>query len=203
MKNSSYKIYCLSKRIKFVFNNEDDNFGLVDRLLEPVPKTMFDKANKFTKEQCYRIFNEIENSYYTFDDVTNFLIYRSIWDKAVRLAEVTSDAIEYFKKKFTPEQLAKDREVMTEINKEMKFPKARDFFKIRVNGESVVYGLCMKEIVSAYFFAYYGNSFLFGFFENPKLKPRNHGYKKFYETVKILKERMNLNSHQPKKQNNQ
>jgi len=201
MNNSSYKIYSLYKRIPFVFNNEEeDNFVMHTSLDQPVAKGMFDHTGKYIKNQCYRIYNEIENSYYSYDDLTNFLIWRSLWDKAVDLPGITYEAIDNFKEKFTDKQLQRDKGVIDAINMQMKFPRVRDYFKIREHGESVIFRLCMKEIVSVYFFAYYADTLVAGYFQHPKLVPRQKEYKKFYETVKILKYRMNLKTFVPKKQ---
>ena len=190
MKNSSYKIFCLYKRIPYTF--AECNFNMYPRLEEPVEKRWFDNTKKFIKDQCYRIYNEIENNYYSFDDVVAYLIYESIWHDEVILPEVNRFTMEKFKAIFTETQLHKDRGMIKKINDEAKLKDIKEYFYIRENGESLIYRLCMKKIISAYFFAYYANCCLTGFFGVHKLKERHTEYKKFDETVKILTTQMKL-----------
>jgi hypothetical protein len=194
MVNSSYKIFCLYKRLPDIFTKM--NFDLYPNLDKPVVKSWFDHTNPFIKKQCYRLFNEIENSYYNFHDLTSYLIYRSLWDKAVSLSKANGDSLDDFKKKFTEKQLKKDREVMRGINEKAKFRHISEYFTVRENGESLIYRLCMDEVLSVYFFVYYANNSLTGFFGRAKLKERSERYAKFVNTTDILAERMSLPTYQ-------
>jgi hypothetical protein len=162
------------------------------RLEEPVERRWFNNTPKFIKDQCYRVYNEIENSFYSYSDVVAFLIYESLWHDDVKLPEVNSESINNFKALFTDVQLLKDRRMIDKINKQANLKDIKEYFYIRENGESLIYRLCMQKIVSIYFFAYYANSCLTGFFEKHKLKGRHLKYRKFDETVKTLIEQMNL-----------
>lgn len=188
MTNSSYKIFCLYKRLPDVLMD----FDLYPNLEQPVTKNWFEHTSPFIKKQCYRIYNEIENSYYNFNDVVSFLIYRSLWDKDIKLNEVNDKNIELFKSKFTFKQLNEDRRIINEINKKAGFPHIREYFQVRENGESLIYRLCMEEVISLYFFVYYSNNRLTGFFERAKLKDRNVRYSKFVKTTEILNDRINV-----------
>ncbi len=190
MKNSPYKIYCLCRRVSYTFL--DENYEMYTRLEEPIPKPMFEKTNEFIKKQCYRIFNEIENSYYTYNDLMVYMIYRTLWDTSVKLVNINHDAIDKFKLQFTERQLETDRITIHKINKEAKMKNIKEYFSIRENGESLIYRLCMREIISIYFFMYYADSLLTGFFGRMALKERNKDYKKFHETMKILIRLMNV-----------
>jgi predicted metal-binding protein len=162
------------------------------RLEEPVEKRWFTHTPKYIKDQCFRIYNEIENSFYSYKDVVAFLIYESLWHDDVKLPEVNSESINKFKAIFTEEQLLKDRRMIDKINKQANLKDIKEYFFIRENGESLIYRLCMQKIVSIYFFAYYANSFLTGFFEKCKLKERHGAYRRFDETVKNLIDKLNL-----------
>lgn len=190
MKNSSYRIFSLYKRIPYTF--AEYNFNMYPRLEEPVEKRWFNNTKKFIKDQCFRIYNEIENHWYSFDDVVAYLIYESIWHDEVILPEVNRFTMEKFKTIFTKEQLYKDRRMIDKINAEAKLKDIKEYFYIRENGESLIYRLCMKKIISVHFFAYYANCCLTGFFEVHKLKERHAEYKKFDETMKILTTQMKL-----------
>lgn len=190
MNNSSFKIYCLYKRIAFIFWEE--NYDMFPRLLEPVQKGMFESTPKYIKDQCYRIFNEIENAYYTFDDLVGFLMYRSLWDKKVKLDEVNGKSVRAFKERMTLKQLKRDKEVLGEINEQAKLGHISEYFLIRENGESLIYRLCMKEIVSIYFFAYFVNTPLTGFIGNITLKHSSREYQKFHKTTQLIVQYLNL-----------
>lgn len=196
MQNSSYKIFCLYKRIPYTF--EQMNFDMYPRLEEPVERRWFDHTTQFIKKQCFRLFNEIENSWYTYDDLVAFLIYRSLWDSAVKLTEVTDASMQAFKAEFTEAQLKKDREVIAKINKPAGLRDISEYFIIRENGESLIYGLCMKKIVSVYFFANYADTLLTGLFHRANLKNRSKKYRKFDETVNILTKQLNLETYKSK-----
>lgn len=193
MDNSSYKIFSLFKRIPDIF--ADMNFDLYPLLENPVPKRMFDNTKPFIKNQCYRIFNEIENSYYSFDDVVNFLIYRSLWDKSVDLPNVNDKNIEEFKLKFSIKQLTEDRRIINELNKKAGFKHISEYFVIRENGESLVYRLCMGDVVSIYFFAFFSNNDLTGVLKRGIIKECTVRYAKFLQTVQILIDRMNVQTY--------
>lgn len=196
MENSSYRIFSLYKRIPYTFTEK--NFQMYPRLREPVDRWWFESTKPFIKNQCARIYNELESSHYTFDDLVAFLIYRSIWDDKVQLTEVNGRAIETFKEEFTEAQLEKDRRRISEINKEAKLGDIREYFIIREHGESLIYDLCMKKIISIYFFGNYSNSILTGLFLRANLKERSTQYKKFDETVKILIQELNITTYREK-----
>lgn len=190
MNNSSYKIFCLYKRIPVIFN--DLNFDLYPDLEKSVNKSWFNNTSPFIKNQCYRIFNEIENSYYIFNELISYLIYRSLWDEKVDLPNINGTTVDRFKKKFTVKQLKQDKEVISAINEKAGLKHIREYFVVRENGESLIYRLCMDEIISIYFFAYYSNNHLTGFFEKAKLRERNERYAKFANTIEILVSQMGL-----------
>lgn len=196
MENSSYKIFSLYKRISYTFT--EMNFEMYPRLLEPVEKRWFEHTAPFIKRQCYRIWNEIENSYYSFNDLVSFLIYDSIWNSPVDLMKVNDKTIETFKEEFTELQLEKDRRAIAEINKQARLKDINEYFIIRDNGESLIYKLCMKRIVSVYFFCNYANTLLTGIFLRANLKERHKQYRKFDETCKILINQMNLITYRQK-----
>jgi hypothetical protein len=161
-------------------------------LEDPVNKSWFEHTTPFIKKQCYRIYNEIENSYYSFNDVILFLIYKSIWDMAVKLVDVNGTSVDEFKSQFSKKQLMKDREVINDINKKAGYKHISEYFVVRENGESIIYRLCIDKLISIYFFACYSNNSLTGFYMRKKIKERSDEYAKFVETIKILINKMSL-----------
>lgn len=193
MQNSSYKIFCLIKRVPFIFKNKE--FSLFPTLYDPVAKSWYESSNPYIKNQCWRIYNEIENSYYSFESLVSFLIARTLWDKNVIFENINDKNINTFKSKFAEQQLEKDRKNIDDINKEAKFKHIRDYFGVLASGESLIYQLCMNEIISLYFFIYYANTALTGFFERAKLRERDGLYADFIKTMDILTKQMNLFTH--------
>lgn len=177
MKNSAYRVYCLYKRIDFVFNRS--NYDLFYTIEQPVVRKIYDAQPRYIKDNCYRIFNELESNWYTFDDLLCYWMYRSLWDKK---GTFDTKGIDAFKLTFNEKQLEKDRRLISEINKTVKLKSISEYFELKENGESLAYQLAMNNQISIYFCIIYLTSFL-------KRDILNKEYKKFIETIKLIASR--------------
>ncbi len=113
----------------------------------------YDKSTDFTKRHCKRIYNEIENHYYTYYDLAIFLMYELIFFDKNILNLITEKDINITSKLFTEEQLEKDQNFIIALGEQIKLAEIADYFKINRTGGNIVYdNLILKKLVSPYFY---------------------------------------------------
>jgi hypothetical protein len=153
----------------------------------------YNKSNQFIMDNCYRIYNEIENSYYRYADLINYWIFCSLYDKSVDLPNTGLDKIEQFKKNMGNRKLAIDKKLIIELNNRMNLPDIESFFAIREDGQSLIYELIKQGIISINFFIKYADEILTKPENSALLKNhQNKKYRKFDKTIKLLKHLLNI-----------
>lgn len=151
--DSSKKVFSIYKRVDHAFYK--GNYEFAGAIYDPVQSWMYGRSPKFIKDQCFRIYNEIENSWYSYQDAVMVMIYDSIWASHLDLKKVNLDAVKQIRFMFTKKKLIEDQNAIVEINGTFKLPSIDDFFKIREKGGSFLHDLIEHRKVSLYFFINY------------------------------------------------
>jgi len=157
----------------FLFNaiemieSEQENFDEIFKLRH----AHFKYAKPYTKNIAKRIYNELENHYYTYTGLFVFMLYRYAFNKKVLLSYLKTDEILNVLKMFTKKQLKKD----VDFIKKMKLD-IDGFFEIRESGEPIIYQLIKQEYITSAFFV--------RFFEKTLTSPKkdvilNTDYKRY------------------------
>jgi len=153
MADSSFKVFSIYKRVSHVFY--DENYEMASMIWTPVGRWMFNRTPSFIKNQCFRIHNEIANSWYSYYDYVMVLVHNSLWDTHADLKVVGCDSVNKVKSLFCRERLDDDKNKVININKKVKLNDIDDFFKIREKGDSLIYDLIVSKQVSLYFFIHF------------------------------------------------
>jgi hypothetical protein len=185
MNSSIFKVFCLYKRIDYIFYK--DNFEMIYTIDDPLQKSWFDRSPKYIRQQCERIFNEIESHHYTYHDMTAILIYKSLWDSSLNFKWVNHTDIDEFKQIFTDIQLAKDFQILKATQKKLKMKHWYDYFLVDETGKSLIYSLTIAKAISVWFYM----SKIEQCLTEPTIvyyfMNRGKAYRKFEATLKILK----------------
>lgn len=110
--------------------------------------------NQFYKEKFVRIYSDIENHYYGYNEYILFCFYNLIFKNNIDLQGIITEKIKNVSKLFTRFQLEKDKAFIIELNKKLKLrpDPIVELFKIGESGFSMVYLLTKKKNISPIFF---------------------------------------------------
>jgi len=156
LKSSALRVFSIYSNINRVMKRKkikDD-----DNLYKMVFYKMYDKS-EWIKPQCIRIFNEIENSYYTYRDLLIAMWYELIFNNRIQLKNLTDTKIKEVKILFSELELKKDKKIILSINKNIIFNDITDYFKINTENETYIYTLIKKKYISPIFWIKYGYVF--------------------------------------------
>lgn len=134
--------------------------------------------------QCAkRIFNDIENGYYSLEDFVIALCYEYIWNNNVNLTQIKKEKIQLIKKLFTKEQLEKDKKFILELNKRVKLKGIKEYLKVNEKGTSIIYELIKNRKISPIFFLFVKRK---GLTEEKKNVILNEEYLRFIRITTII-----------------
>lgn len=115
----------------------------------------FHKSSEWMMNKYKRIYNDIENHYYGYDELIIYTFYNQIFKQSFELKGIMSDNIKNTMKLFTRQQFDNDKNFIIEVNKKVKwYPNPiMELFKIRKKvGYSYVYHFTKNKNISPIFF---------------------------------------------------
>lgn len=121
-----------------------------------VYKGQFEKVREYYKIHCKRIFNEIENSFYSYKDLKLFVLYSYLFVKWPNIKNINKKNIKEVKLLFSKNRLEEDKKYFLEINKRVKLNDLEKYFIIK-EGVSIVYNLIKKKLLSPIFWIKYSS----------------------------------------------
>lgn len=143
-------VFSIIKNVeKFLESNKDVNIFKEQSIF------WYTKNPDFIKNICKRIYNEIENHFYSYYDLAIFLLNYSIFYGKCDYKYILEKDINKASEIFSKEQLQKDEKFMLELNQILNFD-AEEYFKIKKEGGNIIYeDLIMKRKISPYFYLEY------------------------------------------------
>ena len=148
MKNSTLFVFSVIRNI--------DDFVKKGRNLDLFQKShlvRFKRSSKFYTENAKRIYNDIENGYYTIKDLAIFLLYRYLMgEKRINLYKIKPKHITDTMKLFTAKRLKEDLKLLKAIHKELEFKSIQNYFDIKEDGTNIAYILTIQGKISPVFF---------------------------------------------------
>lgn len=119
MLNSSYAIFSIIKNVeKIIYKNKTVND--IESIYQYVPEEQFQRTSKYYLDNCKRIYNEVENCYYSHTDLVIAMAYVSMMtNKRIVLYSLKSKNIINIKKIFSNDQLKRDKQFIIDINKSL------------------------------------------------------------------------------------
>jgi len=104
------------------------------------------RQSAFIKRHCTRIYNEIENGFYSYKDLTMAFLFISYRSK-IKLDEINVKLMKKILAHFTDRQLKEDKRFVQELNQELSFTNIKQYFKF-LSGECIIYELFLKGLIS-------------------------------------------------------
>lgn len=177
MKGSSLRVFSIVKNVELFINSDKDV-----NIFKLQNKLWFGRSSEYIQRNCKRIFNEIENSFYNYVDLSIYLLYDLIFNEKNSLKEVNDKNINITKNLFTLEQLNKDQNFILELNKKINFDLT-DYFKINSLGGNLLFDkLILPKHISPYFYMEFDVDL-----ESEQEKEELKKFKKIIKKIKELK----------------
>ena len=140
-----------------------------------LPYSNFQRANIQTVSVCKRIYNDIENGYYTHKQLVLSYLHESMFvDKKILIKNLNMKRIKEVKKLYTRKQFLVDKEFISNINSSLNITKVSDYFKINNDGENIIFNLIKKQFISPIFYLYFRKKLLTKLQENIKFNSKEY-----------------------------
>jgi len=170
LKGTKLKVFSILQKCNEFYSKEKD----ID-LDEYVSELWLERSPKFIKDQCKRIWNEIENGFYEYDELKIYALYTLLFtSKRVSLQKVTRKNVSEVMSLFTKKQYKRDQQFIIDVNQKVQLDGIENYFIINSNGRNVIYTLIFKQFVSPYFYI-----------KLKKFVPKKNIFKKSKELVKF------------------
>ena len=148
MEKSTWMVYSIISNVyTFLYKGHEIDFFKKAHIAQ------FKKAHKFFVVNAKRIYNDIENGYYTYHDLIVHLLFQHMMGERMNLYRIKPKTIRETMKLFTHKQFKEDLKLLQQIHTELKFKKGiKDYFDIKEDGTNIAYILTKKRRISPIFF---------------------------------------------------
>jgi hypothetical protein len=146
MVNSCLAIFSIFKNVKEFLDKDCDI-----SLYKMKSKMWYDRSSKYMKPYYKKIYNDIENSFYSIDDLIIFLLHESLMGKKLNIKNVKRDCVVDLKKKLSINTLSLDKKIILHVLKETKV-NIRFLLEERNGGCLLCDELIKKDKVSVIYF---------------------------------------------------
>lgn len=151
MKNSVLLIFSIFKNIENFEKNKNDC-----DLTELKSEFWFKRSPNYFKIFYKKIYNDIENSFYTIDDLMIFLLCNLLLEKKINIKNINYETITKNKKCLTKNQLIYDKKFILKLMEKLNVDL--HFLLKHTNGGCILYDqLIKKEKISIMFILYLTN----------------------------------------------
>ena len=113
-----------------------------------VSKRWYESSPTPFKKYCKKVWNDIENSLYEYDDLKIFFLYNYILDPKSSSQNVDDKKINTVRKALSATRYKNDKTLLLDMNKKIKLKSVEDYFTIRKGGTSYIYDLIEKRYIS-------------------------------------------------------
>ena len=181
MKNSTLLVFSVIRNIEqFVKKDKDIDIYKMSHVIR------FQKAPKFYAENAKRMYNDIENGYYTLKELVIYLLYQYMMgEKKIALYTIKQKHIIDTMKLFTTKKLKEDLNLLKAVHKTLKFKSLQNYFDIKEDGTNIAFILVKSGKISPVFFIRNFEKFLTNDKEDVII---NVEYKQYVRIAKKIKE---------------
>jgi hypothetical protein len=153
--NSIHKVYSLLLRLDHL-----NKFNLFDEFnVDDIKKdiTFFSMSSKncgktFINNQCKRIYNEIENFRYNYDQIIFAILNELLINHNIQYELINLDLINKHINNYSKDKYNVDFDYINNIIKEIEFKNINQLFIINECGEPYIYKLIINELISPAFY---------------------------------------------------
>lgn len=152
MGSSSLKVFSIYQNTKrFITSKRDVN------IFKTQPVVWYNKSPEYIIRHCKRIYNELENSNFNYDDLAIYFLHSYIFNDKIVMGDVRDKSINTVKNLYTIDRLEEDQKFILSINEKLRM-ELKDYFEINTSGGNLIYDeLIMKDRLSPYFYIEYEN----------------------------------------------
>ncbi|MDD5651408.1 MAG: hypothetical protein PHF86_13500 [Candidatus Nanoarchaeia archaeon] len=152
MELSTILVFSIFKNIeKYIKSKNYDQVVIFTRL----PEIVFKRVKPYQLIYYKNIYNDLENHYYTPEDLAIYLLYMYMMNKKIHLQEVNQKSILQIKNYISIKQLKADKVIIREVKESLKIKNDKEFFSIKEDGTSIIYNLTIKGFISPSIFIKY------------------------------------------------
>lgn len=153
MKNSTQQICSLILNAKTFFEKHK-NVKDIHRNLGPVP---LQRSQEYSKRHYKRIYNDIENGFYSYKDLVAYISLFYIWEDKLNLKEITDESVKGCATVFSNDRYLDDCKIIegaltlfdTSAASHMNYVS---LFEPNELGTSYIYEFIIKGVISPIFF---------------------------------------------------
>ena len=118
-----------------------------------VYKGRWEKSAKFITQKCTEIWNDIQNSFYSLDDVKVYILHGFLFNQKFGWKEINNNDIKETISKYDKAQFIIDKQTILEISKKiLEIKDINDYFCVNEDGESFIYDLIINRYVNPIFY---------------------------------------------------
>ena len=185
MENSSLKVYSVYNNIVRTIKTGKLDTDIYKEVWINI--WLKQRENRYWRENCQRIFNDLENNYYDYTDFCIAVYYLHMFQKSVPLYLLNQKSIHEIRDLFHTDQVKKDKDLILKIKERGNLEKV-NFFELLEDGQPIIYHLIKDKTVSPFIFVKAWNNksiqkLLTGNDENVIF---NTDYKRFIVIIKLL-----------------
>lgn len=120
-----------------------------------LPYRVFEKYSDGIKDLSKRIYNDIENNKYTYDDLILYLLHDAMVNGRKSAKFICNKNINKVKALYSPKQFERDKINILALNKKIKLKKFYEYFSLDYEGKSIIFRLVKKQLISPLFWIEY------------------------------------------------
>lgn len=150
------------------------------------------RGKKFISDQCKRMFNEIENGWYSHSDIIFYVLNQYMLGKKFDYGSIRAEAISETRSWYTEKQFEIDTLYMVAVQKESDISNLIDFFLPTECGEPYIYPLITQGLVKPRYYMKMKLILLTDEVENNFLFSRSDKYRRFEKISDLIRKEYNI-----------
>lgn len=175
---TSFDVFSLFYNAKLICRS-----GKNINLNKPVHFLIYDRTKEYLRIKYKKVWNEIENGFYTFDQLKLYILYEYLFNKSFGIININKEEIKNIQEVFSEKRFKTDKEILKSIKEEYKLKNIKSLFDSTEEGESVAYDLTKKKILSPMIFI--------NCIDKLKDDNKNKEYIRFKNVIRIIKQELN------------
>lgn len=110
----------------------------------------FAKQKQYIVSKCEDIACHINSGHYSYHDVKMYMLHLYLYGDDVKWSDLSNTNVSRYVN--SGDSLDKDKSVMIEISKRLGISNLNDYYKVNVDGKSLIYELIINKNVSSWFY---------------------------------------------------
>lgn len=143
------------------------------------------QSKKFILDQCYNIYNDLENGRYLKGDIILYALNEFAYNRNLKYENINTRSITNTLSLYSNQRIVLDESCIKDIQIKSNL-LLKEFFMITECGEPYIYQLIIQDIVSPAFYIKYRNSVLSDDEKNTFLFDKNKAFIRFEKIIRLI-----------------